>query len=282
MARTRSPHRKAERRVRRAAALALLPAFVLGSLPAGSASAARRDRAEPSAASRGVAPQASPQEPAPAPPAAPVTVNRRVPEIAPVPAYAELSASPSSEAVTRARVFSEPLLPVGGAPTPEGNAGLARAIESYQRRGQMDDTEPLETLRAQRALVAWRPSLLLNLGLVYERTGRFTRAQHAFEEAWELSKNARDEAGRDVGDRALGELVWVHSLFGRQEQLEQALKEAEGRDVRGPGAERVHAARLEAWGLANRCGCRRRRWRRKPRDTSWCQPANVCLRVGAR
>ena len=54
-----------------------------------------------------------------------VKVNKTVPEVTPPPLVLELSESPTDAELFRARVFTEPLVPVGEATTPEQNAALA-------------------------------------------------------------------------------------------------------------------------------------------------------------
>src|SRR3989442_1488636 len=59
-----------------------------------------------------------------APPA--VTVNRSSPQVTPVPSMPVFSDPPTTAELTRARVFEEPLLPVGGPPSADEHAALAR------------------------------------------------------------------------------------------------------------------------------------------------------------
>lgn len=235
---------EARRVARELVAVMLVPALALGTVPLAAAPAGT---ATPAASMA----RPAPPQPAPAPPPA-VQVNRVVPEVEPVPAYPRLSRRPTTDELTRARVFGEPLVPLGGEPSGEENEALAQALQAFQRRGVMDETGPLEALLDARGAGPWRASLLLNLGLVYLRTGRFTRAERVLAEAWDLGRNDRDDPGRTVADQAVGELLWVHSLFGRLEKMNALLDEIARREVRGSAAERVHNARLEAWGLTNR------------------------------
>ena len=61
-------------------------------------------------------------------PAMRVTANRRVLQAEPPNAALAFSASPTPEELFRARVFEEPLVPVGGEPAPAENAALAAAL----------------------------------------------------------------------------------------------------------------------------------------------------------
>ncbi len=93
--------------------------------------------------------------------------NRRVPKVEPAPRMASFSTWPKDEDLFRARVFSEPLVPIGRT-TPEENGALGRAIEAYQRRGGGEQTEDLTAFLEGRHLSPWRASLQLNLGVVYQ------------------------------------------------------------------------------------------------------------------
>ena len=54
-----------------------------------------------------------------------VIPNRTRPKVEPPTTALEFSASPTPEEFFRARVFAEPLVPVGGKPTPDENSDLA-------------------------------------------------------------------------------------------------------------------------------------------------------------
>ena len=67
-------------------------------------------------------PDTPPASTAPPPPPQ-VTVNRTLPHVEPVPLYAVFSEAPTAEEITKARVFGEPIFPIGGTPTPKENRG---------------------------------------------------------------------------------------------------------------------------------------------------------------
>ena len=72
---------------------------------------------------------------APGPPRpAAVAVNRSVPKVTPPPLMPRFSLRPTQEELFQARVFGEPLTPVGGDPSPQQNAALARSLEGYLSR----------------------------------------------------------------------------------------------------------------------------------------------------
>src|SRR6185503_6171665 len=65
--------------------------------------------------------------------------NRTLPNVSPPKAGLEFSANPTTQEIFRARVFEEPLVPIGGDPTAEENAALAAALLGYAKRSGPDD-----------------------------------------------------------------------------------------------------------------------------------------------
>ena len=55
----------------------------------------------------------------------------------------EFSAQPTTQEISRVRVFEEPLAPSGGKPTTEENAALASALREYVERKNPDDFSSL-------------------------------------------------------------------------------------------------------------------------------------------
>ena len=180
-----------------------------------------------------------------------VRPNRTVPQVeAPrlVPVFSE---TPTEDELFRARVFEEPLVAIG-TPTPAETAVLARALTAYQQAGAGENTQDLVAFLEGRYRSPWRASLLLNLGIAYRRTGYYTRATQAWEEAWALARRATDRYGRAVADRAVGELARLSARLGNRRKLEQVLEEAEGRDVGGSAGEMLAGARRALWVMKNR------------------------------
>jgi RHS repeat-associated protein len=189
-----------------------------------------------------------------------VRVNRTVPTVARPSPGPVFSASPDAREITAARVFEEPLLPVGPEPSVNENAALARALRAYVGGGGRDRVAPLVAFLAGHRESPWRASLLVNLGLVIRRTGYFSRALESWEEAWTLTRAEADPDARPVGDRAIGELFELNARLGRFDRLEQLLQEIDGRDVRGSAAAKLSGARQALWQMRNapehsfRCG----------------------------
>src|SRR6266567_1080866 len=79
----------------------------------------------------------------PAAPSPAIKVNRTVPHVEPPKTTLEFSASPTAQEIFRARVFEEPLVPVGGEPNAAENAALAAALVGYSKRTGPDDFSSL-------------------------------------------------------------------------------------------------------------------------------------------
>jgi RHS repeat-associated protein len=185
------------------------------------------------------------------PPPPRVKVNKTLPRVEPPPLSPRFSPQPTREELFRARVFEEPLVPLG-ADAPAENAALAEALSAHLQRKKLDDFSALEAFLASHPHSAWRASLLLNLGLVYRRTGFLGKALEAWESAYGLAESATDRHGEAVADRAVAELMDLNSALGRTEALKQWFRRIEGRDVRGAAAEKVNTARQALWILRYR------------------------------
>lgn len=176
------------------------------------------------------------------------------------------SATPADGEFFQSRLFAEPLVPVGGATQAEENRALARALTEYRQSTQDrerafgDTAGPIEAFLAAHPTSPWRPSLLSNLGMAYRRTGYFSRALRAWEQAWELAKADSTAPGRAVADRTLGELAQLYARLGRYDSLRSLFAEIEDRPVGGPAGQLLQGAREGYWlmenepGWAFRCG----------------------------
>jgi RHS repeat-associated protein len=185
--------------------------------------------------------------------------NRQPPVVTPPPQTPVFSQWPTDAEFLRARIFSEPLVPIG-ATTPEENAALARALVAYLNGGGGERVDDLTAFLEGRQVTPWRASLQLNLGNVYRRTGYFTRALRSWEEAWGIAKSASDGRGRAVADRAAGELAQLHARLGNKDRLEELFAEIEDRDIGGAAGELIAGAKRGLWLMQNqperafRCG----------------------------
>jgi hypothetical protein len=190
----------------------------------------------------------------------PVAPNRTRPAGRAVPAVPVFSSPPTDAELRQARIFEEPLVPIGRATTPEENQALVTAIRAYLRAGGGEDLSLFEGFLSANPETPWRGALLTDLGIVYRRTGYFSKALGAWEEAWTAAKVARDAAGNAIADRAVAELAELSARLGRSDRLEALLAEIGSRDIHGSAAEKISQPReglakmREAPGQAFRCG----------------------------
>jgi len=215
-------------------------------------------------------PEPSPQPQSPAPPA--VVVNRTRPAVGSVPGMPVFSNAPTPAEITRARVFEEPLLPVGNdAPSAAENRELASLLTAYLSAGVSDGTQALEIFALGRSNSPWRAALLTDLGLVWRRTGHFSKAYNAWQLAWSMTKDLADRNGHAVGDRAIAELVGLNARLGRYDALAEIFEEVDGREIHGAAAQKISDARQALWIMNNR-----------PQDAFRCGPLalDAVLAVG--
>jgi RHS repeat-associated protein len=178
--------------------------------------------------------------------------NHTLPTVAPPPQGLAFSASPTVEEIFRARVFEEPLVPIGGEPSAAENADLSAALRGYAQRNGPDDFSTLTRFLDEHPQSPWRAALLTGLGLEYYNTAHYSLCLEAWKEAWMLGKNATDANSKSIGDRAGGELAYLYAKLGRTTELEALLKSVEGRVFSGPATERITGAREGLWTMKHR------------------------------
>ena len=161
-------------------------------------------------------------------------------------------ANPTAIDFFRAHVFEEPLVPVGGQPSPAENAALAAALEGYAQRSGPDDFSSLTGFLKSRPTSPWCASLLTDLGLEYYNTAHYSLALNAWSHAWTLGKDATNLEARAIAQRAFGELVYMDARLGRMNEIDALLKSINGQVMMAPAAERVVDAREALWTMRNR------------------------------
>jgi RHS repeat-associated protein len=161
--------------------------------------------------------------------------------------------------ITHARVFSEPLIPVG--PTsPEDNKNFAQALHAFICRSSNEDYSAFTDFLDQHPESPWRASLLTQLGIVYRRTGWFSKALACWEQAWQLAKDQTDFKPKSVADVAVAQLLELNARIGRYDRLQALFSEIQGRELNPAVTERVRGAREGLWLMLNqpdkafRCG----------------------------
>jgi RHS repeat-associated protein len=162
------------------------------------------------------------------------------------------SPNPTSQDIFLARLFEEPLVPVGTDPTPAETAALTEALQAYTKRSSLGDFSSLTDFLALYPKCSWNVALLTNLGLEYYHMGYYSKVVGALTQAWELGKGATDPKGKAIADRAVGELAYMHARLGQMAELDTLLKSVEGRTFFGSATEQIVGAREGLWNMQNR------------------------------
>ena len=183
--------------------------------------------------------------PAPAP-------NRTPPKVVAFKAELAFPAEPGPQDIFRARVFEEPLVPVGGEPSSAENAALAAALVGYSERSGPDDFSSLTGFLEAHPKSPWSAALLTDLGLEYYNTPHYSLAIDAWSNAWSHATDVRDAKGVALVQRAFGELLRMNARLGRMHELERMLNSVGPQGLAGPSGQRVVDAREALWGMKNR------------------------------
>ncbi|HTX52461.1 MAG TPA: cysteine peptidase family C39 domain-containing protein, partial [Candidatus Baltobacteraceae bacterium] len=154
-----------------------------------------------------------------------------------------MRARPTTADIFRARIFEEPLLPMGAEPTAEENGDFAAALASYANCDDPDDFSALTTFLEAHPGSPWAGGLLTNLGLVYYRRGLYSRALQAWTRACAVAMTVTDPAQKPLADRAIGELAYMLAKVGRVSELDALLRAVGARGFCGPATEKIAAAR---------------------------------------
>jgi RHS repeat-associated protein len=182
----------------------------------------------------------------------PTQVNRTLPKFNPPKTTLEFSANPTEEEFFRARVFAEPLAPVGGHPTADENADLAAALLGYARRSGPDDFASLTGFLDKHPHSPWTAALLTDLGLEYYNTAHYSLALDAWGKAWDLTKAPKEISAVAIGNRAVGELACMDARLGRMTELDALLNSLKGRMFHGAALGRITGAKEGLWTMKNR------------------------------
>ena len=153
------------------------------------------------------------------------------------------SAHPTAPEISNARIFDEPLVPMGGTPAEQENKALANALTDYASRTNFDDFSSVTTFLGAFPASTWNSSLLLHLGVEYYNSGYYSKALAAWEQAWAQCKKINDPKGKAQADRAVGELARMYSRLGRIQELDNLMQEIKDRDLSGPGTQLIAAAK---------------------------------------
>lgn len=162
------------------------------------------------------------------------------------------SVDPTTSEISNARIFDEPLIPMGGSPSVDENRAFVAALVAYSDRTNLDDFSSLTEFHDRFPDSKWSASLLLHLGVEYYNYGYYSRALDAWEQAWEQCKSINDGQAKGQADLALGELARMYSSLGRMNELKELLDSTASRSLTGPGTALIHAAKQALWLMQNR------------------------------
>ena len=168
---------------------------------------------------------------------------KTVPQVEPSPTALQFPPNPTAQDIFRARVFEEPLVPIGAAPTPAENAAFAAALLGYSKGFDPDDFSSLTGFLEAYLKSPWNMALLTNLGLAYYKSGYYSKALEAWRQASVLALPVTEPAQKPLADRAIGELAYMLARLGRMTELGELLTSVEGRAFCGPATERIAGAR---------------------------------------
>ena len=167
-------------------------------------------------------------------------VNRTVPKVDPPPSEMSFSSPPSDAEFLHTGLFAEPLVPVTATNTAE-NRDLVEALRAYQgatrQSGANDAVEPLLAFLAAHPQSPWKPALQLNVGLIYRKTGHFSRAMDIWQAGWNDAQALSDPHGRAVANAIVAHLSQLEAYLGRKELLQPLLDSIHDRPVGGTAAQ---------------------------------------------
>jgi len=147
---------------------------------------------------------------------------------------------------------------------------LASVLERYASdpRPKSKKVDLLEGFLEEHPDNPWAPSVRVNLGLTYQKTGRFSKTLKHLEQAWDDLKDAEDIRLKALADHALGAYSQTLAHLGRLEELKPLLKSVENRSLSGSATELLAASRE---GLLQ--------MEESPDYSFWCGPAAL-RRIG--
>jgi RHS repeat-associated protein len=163
-----------------------------------------------------------------------------------------LGPRPSDAEFGAVTVFPEPLRPVPGASSDVETEALALAF-----RAESDDDrgiDALERFTEAYPQSRWTPGIHLNLGTISYSTGYFQDALSHWKSAWELAKQGEDGTSQQIANQALAEYARMNARLGRTTELQELLKEAEGRTFMGDARVKIEGAVEGLWTMQHRPG----------------------------
>ena len=179
------------------------------------------------------------------PPAAPaVRVNRTVPRVKPPASGVHFSAQPTVAEVLQARVFAEPLVPVGGVPSDVETRALAGAITHYRHANRMDEVGPLRTSSSGFANRRGGRRCKATWGASCGRAAPSAAPSPRGMTPGGLANAVDTPHGRAVAGDAVGSAVEALATLGKPEAIEARLRAIAERTFSGRATAQLRQARL--------------------------------------
>ena len=139
-----------------------------------------------------------------------VTVNKSLPKgvLAPDEAVpVQFSETPIDREIFAVHFFEEPLVPADNAVSAEESKALVYALAAWSQRKNADDFTAINQFLLQYPHSRWQGALLANLGMIYRRTGYFSKALEVWLQSWSLLKNLNEPKIKLLADRVAAELL---------------------------------------------------------------------------
>lgn len=162
------------------------------------------------------------------------------------------SANPTDLELTTARIFPEPLIPMNSSPVFRENQALARALQLFKAKNNLENVSDLTNFISAYPHSRWRPSLELNIGFRRYETGYITDALTYWQSAWEGAKAAEALPQKSVADEAVSNLMLLDARLGRTDELQKYFSEIEKRSLHGSVEEKIGEAREGLWCMQHR------------------------------
>ncbi len=184
-----------------------------------------------------------------------------------------LGESPEDIEIQTARIFAEPLVPIGEVVLEGENAALGRALNAFTTRVEKDDVSALDEFLTIHPESRWKVALQTNIAILRRKAGYFTEALGRLDEAWALGRAATTPEGRSLAYRAVGELADLNARFGRFDRIHQIFQETDALDIPGSAQTLLRGAKEGYWKMTQ-----------KPADAFRCGPyaVNAVLDAGKR
>lgn len=173
----------------------------------------------------------------------PVTVrkgSRQVKHFVPELSFPE---NPSNHDIASARVFEEPLVPIGSTSNDSSNKELARVLVNFKDSGSLN-IEGISEFLSNHPDSPWRASLELNVGLKKLESGEITDAMNLFQSSWDSSKEEKNPRSKALADRSIAELLLLDARLGKTEELKNLFAQIRGRKFTGSNEQKVEGARV--------------------------------------